>query len=269
MRPALPEGSFRCLLVPNAVGLQSPKPTLALDVSRDEIRLGDAGGNEQGASAWRAQVTATPAVHRLGNNDAGIPMPVLVVRAPGWQPLAIGSPGARSWRGEVAQEAAGYVVSDADWPALVDIFGLGSQLTSHRSRTASGRRLGRGRQRVGFGGWFMRIVLACLGVLFLYMAVDYMHWYQAGTPTTVTVTHCTSGRGAYCEGKWTVNGWSQSGQIMNSKIFGAYPVGSSLDVHIWKGTAYTSTAAYFPLGVGVLMTGGAVFSFIGSFRRNR
>ena len=128
---------------------------------------------------------------------------------------------------------------------LVDIFGLGPQLTSHRLRTgaSSGRRLVRGRQRPGFGGWFIRIVLACLGVLFLWIGVDAMHWYQAGTPTTVKVTNCTSGRGAYCAGKWTVNGMSQSGQIMNAKLFGAYPVGSSLDVHVWEGTAYTSTVS--------------------------
>src|SRR5262249_58312221 len=104
-------------------------------------------------------------------HDTGIPMPVLVVRAPGWQPLVIGSPGARSWRGEVPLEAAGYVVSDADWPVLVDNFGLGPQLASRRVRIAasSGRRMVRGRQRLGIGGGVIRIVLSCLGVFFFFI----------------------------------------------------------------------------------------------------
>jgi hypothetical protein len=124
----------------------------------------------------------------------------------------------------------------------------------------------RGRQRLGIGGWFIRIVLACLGLLFLYIGVDGMHRYQVGTPTKVTVTYCTSGKGSSCEGTWTINGVSQSGQIMNARLFGAYPVGSSLDAHVVGRTAYTSTAAYFPLGVGGVMTAVAVLLFVRSFR---
>jgi hypothetical protein len=250
------EQPFRCLLLPNAVGLQTPKPTLALDVSRDGIRLVDPSSNVPVASAWRAQITATPALHRLGNYDAGIPMPVLVVRAPGWQPLVIGSPGARSWRGEVPQAAAGYVVSDADWPVLVDNFGLGPQLTSRRLRTAasSRRRMVRGRERLGIGGWFIRIVVACLGLFFLYMGAATLYRYQVGTPTKVTVTYCTKGKGSYCQGKWTINGVSRTGRIEQGFSNGGASVGSSLDAHVWGRTAYTSTAAYLPLAFGGVMT---------------
>ena len=253
---AAPEKSFRCLLLPNAVGLQAPKPTLALDVSNDAIRLVDPSDNAPVASAWRSQITASPAMHRP-NHGAGIPMPVLVVRAPGWQPLAIGSPEARSWRGEVPQEAPGYVVSDADWPVLVDIFGLGPQLTSRRSRS-SGRRLVRGRQRLGIGGWFVRILLACLGLFFLYMGADTMYRYRVGTPTTVTVTYCTKGKGASCEGTWTKDGVSHTGQIEQGFSNGHATVGSSLQARVWGRTAYTSTAAYLPLAFGSVMTVAAV-----------
>lgn len=261
---AAPEESFRCLLLPNAVGLQSPKPTMALDVSQDGIRLVDPSSNVPVASASRAQITATPALHRSGNYDAGLPMPVLVVRAPGWQPLAIGSPGARSWRGEVPQEAAaGYVVSDADWPVLVDHFGLGPQLTSRRLGTAasSGRRLVRGRMRLGFGGWFVRIVVACLGLFFLYMGADVIYRYQVGTPTKVTVTYCTKGKGSSCYGTWTINGVSRTGQIQES-FGGDHPVGSSLDAHVWGRTAYTSTAGYPLLGFGGVLTVIVVVLFV-------
>jgi hypothetical protein len=266
---AAPDGFFRCLLLPNAVGLQTPKPTLALDVSRDGIRLVDPSSDAPVASAWRAQVTATPALHRPGNYGADIPMPVLVVRAPGWQPLAIGSPGARSWRGEVPQEAApGYVVSDADWSVLVDNFGLGPQLGSRRLRTdpSSGRRMVRGRERLGFDGWFIRIMFACLGLGVLYFGADTLYRYLIGTPTKVTVTHC-GGTGRYrsCEGTWTINGVSQTGYI-KSGLHVPGP-GSSLDAHVLGGTAYTSTVASGPLFVGGVVTVGVVVSFV--IRRDR
>jgi hypothetical protein len=251
---AAPERSFRCLLLPNAVGLQSPKPALALDVSGDGIRLVDPSSNEPVASAFRAQVTATPAVHRPRNFGAGIPMPVLVVRAPGWQPLAIGSPGARSWRGEVPQEAAGYVVPDADWPILVDSFGLGPQLASRGLGTAasSGRRLVRGRMRLGFGGWFVRIVLACMGLGLLYLGADTQYRYHVGTPATVTVTYCSTGKGSSCEGTWTIDGVSQTGSIETG--FGTSARGSSLDARVLGRTAYTSTAGYPLLLIGGVLT---------------
>jgi hypothetical protein len=259
---AAPEESFRCLLLPNAVGLQAPKPTLALDVSKDAVRVIDPSNNAPVASASRAQINATPALERPANYGMGIPMPVLVVRAPGWQPLVIGSLGARSWRGEVPQEAAsGYVVSDADWPVLVDIFGLGPQLTSRRLRT-SGRRLVRGRQRLGIGGWFVRIVLGCLGPFFLCLGADTMYRYHVGTPTTVKVTYCSKGKGASCEGTWTNNGVSQTGRIEQGFGNGGASVGSSLEAHVWGRTAYTSTAAYMPLAFGGVMTVVAVVLFV-------
>jgi len=73
---AAPEKSFRCLLLPNAVGLQAPKPTLALDVSNDAIRLVDPSDNAPVASAWRSQITASRQC--TGRTTA------LVSRCPSW-----------------------------------------------------------------------------------------------------------------------------------------------------------------------------------------
>jgi hypothetical protein len=251
---AAPEESFRCLLLPNAVGLQAPKPTLALDVSKDAVRVIDPSNNAPVASASRAQINATPALERPANYGMGIPMPVLVVRAPGWQPLVIGSLGARSWRGEVPQEAAGYVVPDTDWPILVDSFGLGPQLASRGLGTAasSGRRLVRGRMRLGFGGWFVRIVLACMGLGLLYLGADTQYRYHVGTPATVTVTYCSTGKGSSCEGTWTIDGVSQTGSIETG--FGTSARGSSLDAHVLGHTAITSTAAYPGFVIGGVFT---------------
>jgi hypothetical protein len=261
---AAPEGSFRCLLLPNAAGLQVPKPTLSLDFNSDTIRLVDPSDGTQVASAWRSQITATPAMHRPPNYGAGVPMPVLVVRAPGWQPLAIGSPGARSWRGEVPQEAPGYVVSDEDWPALVGNFGLGPQLTSRYSPTSVGRLL-RGRRRLGIGGWFGRILLACLGLFLLYLGANTVHKYHVGTPTTVTVTYCSTGKGSSCGGTWTIDGVSQRGSI--ERGFSSPAPGSSLQARVWGHTAYTATASY-PLFVwGSVITVGVVVSSVRRVKR--
>jgi hypothetical protein len=265
---AVPQQSFRCLLLPNAVGLQAPKPTLALDVSKDGTWLVDPSSNAPVASAWRAQVTAAPATHRPANHAIGMSMPVLVVSAPGWQPLAIGSPGALSWRGEVPAAAApGYVVSDADWPLLVDHFGLSPQLTSRRAPTAafSGGRMVRGRQRLGIGGWLFRILVFGFGLLLLYFGANVVHRYQVGTPTKVTVTYCSTGKGAQCTGSWTIDGASQTGQI--EELFHDHSVGSTVDAHVLGRTAYTSTAAILPLGIGGAMTIGAVVSVVRRRRR--
>ena len=186
-------------------------------------------------------------------------MPVLVVRAPGWQPLAIGSPDGRSWRGEVPEEAPGYVVSDEDWPALVDSFGLGPQLSSRRSRTAGGR-LARGRRRLGMGAWFGRIAFACRGLFLLYLGVNDMHRYHDGTPATVTVTHCGTGKGSTCGGTWTVDGVSQTGSI--ERGFSSPAAGSSLEARVWGHTAYMSTSPYPSFAWGAVITVGVAVSFV-------
>jgi hypothetical protein len=128
-----------------------PQPGLAMDVGKDAIWVTDLNLNALIASAWLAQVTATPAENRTYVFRAGTwTTPVLVARVPGLQPLTIGCPDSPesawprvsysaagvnrnvsrfSWRGEVYQEnQPEYVVSGADWLTLVEKFGLAPQL---------------------------------------------------------------------------------------------------------------------------------------------
>jgi hypothetical protein len=119
------------------------KPSLAIDVGDDEIRLIDPNTNTFIASAPLSQVTATPAA-RIGGvyERRYVPngLPILVVCVPGAKRLTIGciEPSSRlllrngyrfSWRGTVPREKdPAYVVSGAGWVTLVDKFGLASEL---------------------------------------------------------------------------------------------------------------------------------------------
>ena len=85
VRAAAPDEPIRCLLIPNAAKFFSTarfaidqQPRLAVDVGKDAIWVVDLPTNELLASAWVAQVTATPAMrqyleakrqHRDANHD--------------------------------------------------------------------------------------------------------------------------------------------------------------------------------------------------------
>jgi hypothetical protein len=155
--PALGEPT-RCLLFPNPylaeeVGsfafrrqhrLQRSlsTPSLVLDLDNDAMQVIDPHRDAPSLSASGAEVTATPATFQPDSvtsdgstYDYPAP-PGLVVGAPGVQPLTIGcldlvgSEFRFSWRGEVsrANQRPAYVVSAADWLALVTKFGLAPQL---------------------------------------------------------------------------------------------------------------------------------------------
>jgi hypothetical protein len=177
VRGPAPGDPTRCVLFPNASRFFSysgfgifnnartlrqlqaspPQPSLAIDVGKDAIWVIDPNTNALMASAWLAQMTATPAenityVMRAGN----WPTPVLVVCVPGLQPLTIGCPDSPdpgwprvsysavgvksgvvrfSWRGEVYREnQPDYLVSGADWLTLVEKFGLAPQLEDTATR---------------------------------------------------------------------------------------------------------------------------------------
>jgi DivIVA domain-containing protein len=130
---------------------------LAVDVGADAIRVVDPNTNALIASASPTQVTATPATYQypythwypsLNNVVTDFEMqylskaPELILCVPGAQPLTIACldvdtggalPGiARrfSWRDDVPveDEPAEYAVSGADWPTLVEKFGLAPYL---------------------------------------------------------------------------------------------------------------------------------------------
>jgi hypothetical protein len=147
------EEPTRCLLSPNPelaqqTGLArsertrlaqaSRQPSLALDVGADAIRVIDLNTNALIASASPAQVTATPETYRY--RSLSWRSPVLVVDAPGWQPLTITCVDRVdnmrltprfSWRGEAPErwdKPAAYMVSGRDWLTLVEKCGLARYL---------------------------------------------------------------------------------------------------------------------------------------------
>jgi hypothetical protein len=132
MRPSM--GAFTAPL--RSIQKVNPQPSLAIDLGTDKIRVIDPKSNALVASAAFAQVTATPGEY----NYWGMTTPVLVVCVPGVQPLTIGCPQTRAswqsrfaWRGGVSSEREPeFMVSDGDWRALVEEFGLAPCL--HESR---------------------------------------------------------------------------------------------------------------------------------------
>jgi hypothetical protein len=174
-RPA-PEEPIRCVLFPNTARsfaysgpgmfgnartlrqLQAdpPLPGVAIDVSRDAVRLIDLNLNTVIASAWLAQVTATPAVNTIHVYRAGAwSTPIMVVTIPGAAPLTIGcsdspdpglarvsySPGRYggvtrfSWRSHAnPADQPEYLVSGADWLTLAEKFGLAAYLEDNAKR---------------------------------------------------------------------------------------------------------------------------------------
>ena len=121
------------------------KPTLALLSDNEAIWVFDPATNALVASAWLAQVTATPArrVPEASRMSSWV-VPILVVCVPGFRRLTIGCIDLPanllsmralgrlrfSWYGSVQREQKGpaYFVTGGEWLALVEKFGLTSQL---------------------------------------------------------------------------------------------------------------------------------------------
>jgi hypothetical protein len=80
--------------------------------------------------------------------------------------------------------------------------------------------------------------------------------YRVGTPTAATIEQCTQvpgGSDQTCTATWSVGGKSHTGAIASGGH--GYPQGSSQDVHVHGGTAYTADAASTNLwaGTGVVV----------------
>jgi hypothetical protein len=161
VRGPAPGEPIRCLLFTNPWLLtrrqrrRETQPVLALDVGSDQIRAVDPNANATVASAFLAQVTATPAdcvVRMSGSWKVNYVEPALVISIPGMAPLTIGCrdetdpfgtwvwgtrqfPRRYSWSGNVASErATDFVVSGADWLTLVEKFGLAQHLDDAAAR---------------------------------------------------------------------------------------------------------------------------------------
>jgi hypothetical protein len=118
-------------------------------------------------------------------------------------------------------------------------------------------------ERRSAGKWIGTILYVTVMLLgFVWGAHDF-NQYRVGTPTTATVTQCTlGGRGGHCEGTWSIGGVSQHGNIKHGQFVRAPTVGSTLDVRVGGGTAYTAGASLPGFGIGVLLGGPIVVAFV-------
>jgi DivIVA domain-containing protein len=136
---------MRWLLTPMPSLRQSvkPRPAVVMDVGKDAIWVTNPETNTLIASAWLAQVVATPAEFLSSQGDAWVRnveyiQPLLVVDVPGTQSLIIGTPAMKgsyplrfrfSWRGGAYPgKNPNYYLRDPDWFALVEKFGLAEHL---------------------------------------------------------------------------------------------------------------------------------------------
>jgi len=154
----------RCLLrsyptvAARVFDIRNGEPRLAIVVGKEAIWVIDPNTNALVASAWLAQVTATPAkrVDKVWGVAAEswrtrtVTVPALVVGVPGLQPLTIGclEPPKNlwvpvrfrfSWRGEVQREDdVAYWVTGVDWLTLVETVGLAARLTDTNEKRVKG-----------------------------------------------------------------------------------------------------------------------------------
>ena len=147
-----PQPENRCLLMAIPSAWKRP-PSLSVEVGKDAIWVFDSNSNALITSALPAQVTVTRAIWMYGSwttpgdgewrVSRPVTRPILVVGVPGLQPLVIGPPNQLSgramqfrfsWRDQVSEERkrVGYLVTDADWVALVEKFGLAPYLEDHQ-----------------------------------------------------------------------------------------------------------------------------------------
>jgi hypothetical protein len=139
--------------------IRNGEPRLAIVAGKEAIWVIDPNTNALVASAWLAQVTATPAkrddkvwgiVAESLRTGRTITVPALVVRVPGLQPLTIGcvelpknlvrGPRFRfAWRGPVQREDdIAYWVTGVDWLTLVEKFGLSARLEDRDTKRVKG-----------------------------------------------------------------------------------------------------------------------------------
>lgn len=102
-------------------GWDPQTPVRAIDVGKDALRVFDLKTNELLGSFSVAEVTAKPAQHGGG--------PVLIVDGPGLDPMPIGPhPMPGVWRKRPKSKKPAYLAVEDDWLALVDHFGMASDL---------------------------------------------------------------------------------------------------------------------------------------------
>jgi hypothetical protein len=143
-----------------------------------------------------------------------------------------------------------------EWP---DPTSGGVDYAAHRTRKAASQSaLGRPpTARLSFGVYCGTTLAAAfaLALLGFWIGATDLQRYSVGTPTRATVTYCGVGSRSNCEATWTIGGVSQTGVINGGFWDGADRVGSSLDVRVSNGEAFTprSVPVGFALGGGSLL----------------
>jgi hypothetical protein len=89
------------------------------------------------------------------------------------------------------------------------------------------------------------VLLVVLTLLFFGYGTVLFYASHVGTPTRATIVRChtgSRGSGPNCDGMWTIRGESHTGWIMGEFDGSGYHVGSSLDVRVLGGTAFSATS---------------------------
>ena len=117
----------------------------------------------------------------------------------------------------------------------------------------------------------LAILMAVLSLVAFGVGVYDVYGYRVGTPTTAKVVDCGRNGSKHsartCRGTWSVGGKSYTGRIAGDSK--GFHVGSSLDVRVRGGSAYTATSAnmWFIMGTGAGVL--AVVAFLVTFFAGR
>ena len=118
-----------------------------------------------------------------------------------------------------------------------------------------------------------RIVSTLIGIVGLVAALALtgiaaydFYGYLAGVPTTATINQCEIWR---CTGIWSINGQSYDGSVAfdlhrlggTNSIYNQYSAGSTVDVRVHGGTAFTKSAGFVVLVFAVVAAATAVFRY--------
>jgi hypothetical protein len=131
---------------------------------------------------------------------------------------------------------------------LRDTFAMSVNEESAASETGRGRR-----KHVPIWLWIAALLLVTIPFLYVGLFINLrssardFYEYRVGTPTTATIDHWDSdsrGTATKFYGRWSIGGVSQIGPI-EGEIVGDPKAGSSVDVHVRGGTAYTDPVGQY------------------------
>ena len=127
------------------------------------------------------------------------------------------------------------------------------------------------RRRVEWAILPLAIVTTIFSLAAFGMAVHDVYGYRVGTPTTATIVDCHSNGNkhtpVYCTGQWSLGGKSYAGRIEGDSK--GHHAGSSLDVRVRGGSAYTATSGKMWFIIGTGMGVFAVLTFFAFFFAGR